>query len=379
MKKYTLFIYSIVLTWLASCVDRFEADLPQSAMRVLAVEGTICSNTECAFHLTHSLPLGAGLADINDCLVTNAEITVKGEDGQTWTGQSQEPGVYIVQVGQLAATSRYQVQITWEGHTYASQPQSPLPTAAIEKLEWQQTRADQQVDILISTTASDQSENYYRWNYDEWWEVRTPLATVLDYDPTTDEIVPAARQLNRGWCHAPKHKPIVAINTDYANGHIEGYRLYTLKHDEDRFCHRYCTRVTQTAITREEYEYEQLSAKLSDEMGGLFTPLPSALPTNLHCLSDESIPVIGYVGVSLDQQTCDLYIDGKDVGYVSHHLVSYANQDKNTWAEMYKLGYRVYQYFPEASPPVTWVAQWCVDCTAPLWGASLERPDFWQD
>ena len=61
--------------------------------------------------------------------------------------------------------------------------------------------------------------------------------------------------------------------------------------------YRYSGLVHQRAISKAEYEYELARRQAGSEMGGLFTPQPSALPSNIHCLTSKK-HVIGFVGCS---------------------------------------------------------------------------------
>ena len=69
--------------------------------------------------------------------------------------------------------------------------------------------------------------------------------------------------------------------------------------------------VHQRAITKAEYEYELARRQASSEMGGLFTPQPSSLPTNIRCLTSRK-HVIGYVGCSLNTSDYRFFLDAKD-------------------------------------------------------------------
>lgn len=379
MKHYTLFIYIIASVLLSACVDKFEADLPQEQTHLLVVEGDIYSQQECSFMLSHTVGLDANESAVSSCMITDASLSVRGDDGQAWSGTMSEPGKYVVSVGALSADAHYWVNIDWGGNSYASEPLSPLATPDIVSLAWEQPRSDRQVDILI-TPASTFEAQYFRWSYEEHWEINTPMKTIYEYIPTNDDIEMTHPVLHQGWCHQSAHRTVIAGSADYSNHNISNLRIYQLSPLDDRFNTRYCTCVTQTAITREQYEYEKLSLQLSDEMGGLFTPQPAALPSNVKCQTADR-PAIGFVGVSLNNVSKTLYIDNKEVGHQSQHLAQTlpdSEARRYSWSELWQMGYRVYQYYPEFSS-VTWVSRWCVDCTDSTWGASLQRPDFWQD
>ncbi len=381
MRSYTYYIYSTLALWLCcSCIDEFEADIPDSDAVVLCVEGTIRSNADCAFFLSHSIPLHPDDDDplASDFAVYGATIAVAGSNGERWKAPD---GSHVVSVGTLDPASQYWLEVTWQGNTYTSTPLQPLPTPDIGQLSWGMAVDGQHVSIMVTPAAAAADRQYFRWEYEETWEVHTPLRAVFDYNPATDAIVPAATILSVGWASSYSHPSIYGTNENYQSGQIRNLVLYNTDKDENRFNHRYYTRVTQTAISREEYEYERLSTQLSDEMGGLFTPQPSALPTNIRCQTAD-VRAIGYVGVSLNSSSAHLYINREEVGHREKRSPVIAETEfvnGHTWNELWTLGWRVYEYHPEFAPPVTWASRWCVDCTAPYWGASLIRPAFWED
>ena len=391
------YIYYIIIAALlcCACVDEFDAGLSSSETNILCVEGTIQSNTDCPFYLSHSIPIKLDEEEMFEGIaVFDAQIAVHGSNGDVWEGQNIyysdtydfigygiNAGTYLVRVGQLDPSSQYWLEIIWHGNTYTTTPQEPLLTPEIEDLHWEMAPTGQLVNIMVTPATSSSEKQYFRWNYEETWEVHTPLRAYYEYDPNQDQIVPIRRLLDTGWAHNYNHFDIYGNNENYQDGRIRNLVLYQADKDENRFNYRYYTRVYQTAITREEYEYQQLSAQLSDEMGGLFTPQPSALPTNIHCQTAD-VQAIGYVGVSLNTTSAHLYVNSNDVGHVNRRYVQIADAEfvaENTWYVLWQLGWRVYEYILGATPPVTWAERWCVDCTSPYWGATLERPSFWED
>lgn len=380
MRKY--FLIAISLLMCCSCVDEFEADLPVSETNILCIEGTIRSDTRCTFHVSHTVPLDTLVLSQAGLMVIDAQLEVNGSDGQSWPGMMTGPGSYEVNVGSLSPDATYWLEVSWRDNTYTSVAQVPLPTPAIEGLSWDLTSDKQKVNIMVTPQAAGSQEaQFFRWTYDECWEIHTPLISNYEYLPLSDSIAPIQQQLNVGWVSHTGSNPIYGSNRNYGNGQIRNLRIYQADPNDDRFNHRYRTSVTQLAISREEYEYWDLSARLSDEMGGLFTPQPSSLPTNIVCQTAD-LPVIGFVGVSLNATTAQLYINSKDVNHHDLRAIDILDSEtskRTPWIDLWNRGWRVYEYFPEFDPPVTWVARWCIDCTDPVWGATLVRPDDWED
>jgi len=380
MRTYIYYFYILSLLC-CSCVDEFDADLSSSDTNILCIEGTIKGDCNCIFYLSHSVSLDTDYVTLASVQISDAQLTVKGSDGQSWDGRLSEAGIYEVAVGSLSASNQYWLEVTWNGNTYTTTPQVPLQTPEIQDLSWELSDDGSLVNILVTPVSSSTEGQYYRWSYEETWEVHTPLKASFEYDPEQDAINPVTDYLNVGWAEDKTHFPTIGNNANYANGQIRNLLVYQVDKDDDRFNYRYYTKVYQTAISLAEYEYEKLSAQLSDEMGGLFTPQPSALPSNITCQTAD-VQAIGYIGVSLNTTSAYLYANRQEVNHSDKRYIDMADEEllnKNSWHDLWQQGWRVYLYQPELAPPISWCARWCVDCTDPTWGASLTRPDFWED
>lgn len=384
-KSYTLprlLAMLLATLWLcSSCIDEFDADLPDADLHYLVVQGSICGQSDCEFHLSRSLPLNPSSDDLVGRNITDARLTVCGSDNSRVSATQPQAGLYLVTLGALNSNQEYWIEIEWEGRTYQSSPTRPLSTPTITDLHYEQPRADQQVDILITPATDSQKETQYlQWDYQEHWEIHTPYLSEWDYNVATDKIEPATVYLDKGWMKDLYHPSVIGNNIDFANHEIRNLRLLSLNNLDDRFNVRYCITVRQRAISREQFEYEKLAQRQSDDMGGLFTPQPSELPSNIRC-NDGQSKSIGYIGVTLNAEQKRLYIKGKDVGYhtsrIAHILtdeeVSQLGPDAKS---LYSKTYRILNY-DEMTNAVTWVERWGVDATA--WGASLEKPDFWTE
>jgi hypothetical protein len=132
--------------------------------------------------------------------------------------------------------------------------------------------------------------------------------------------------------------------------------------------------VKQRKISRGEYEYYQEKIKINEEMGGLFIPQPSELPTNIIC-NNSGKNVVGYVGVSMNVTKYRIFISADDIYY---RFPDGYCQEFRGWADsymdLYVMGYAI------AYPLMVgyaWVSGGCTDVR--YLGASLEKPSFWPD
>lgn len=393
---------------LASCIDDYE--LPESDTRVkLVINGQIVSGQDCLFTVRSTI-LSNTVMQLPP-YISGASITVRGTDGQEFVGHelTGRQGHYIVPVGELDPSAQYHASISTRFGLYESQPMQPLDAPELTELTYEQPREDRLVDLLV-TTASPQGPVCLLWQVDEYWEIRTPFETHWEYrlDPGTSTYDPAAsgqyvqltpeEYTNHGWRHEMDLSAF-ATNEDYANGAISHFCIGQHQNTDHRFRKRFCAHVTQMAISREEYEYRHLQRTLSTEMGGLFTQMPSELPSNIRLVQSwdfdvpgasssyyapewTSLQAIGYVGVRGKVGRGEIYINRSDVGYETSEIPEYVPQeDVKPEPFMLNLGYRVVQYNPTLGEAIWTQAQW-VDYRHEHWGggeALDEKPAWWQE
>lgn len=384
-KQYTLPRFITVLLaslWLcSSCIDEFEADLPANDLQYLVVEGDICGQSDCEFVLSRSLSLNPTADELLGRKISDARLFVCGSDNSHVPANQKEAGRYLVTLGELNPSLEYWIEIEWDGRTYQSTPTTPLKTPAINDLRFEQPREDLLVDILITPNTEGAGVlQYFLWDYQEDWEIVTPFLAEWAYNPASDKIEPATVILNRGWCKDLNHPSIIGKNADFANNEIHDLRLIALNNLDNRFNRRYCITVRQRAITREQFEYEQLAQRQSDDMGGLFTPQPSELPSNIRC-NDGKSKAIGYIGVALNAVQRRLFISSSSVGYHLTRIPRTLSEDEvkefgPDALTLHDRGFRVKTFDPMTGQ-VEWTDRWGVDATA--WGASLVMPDFWSE
>lgn len=136
----------------------------------------------------------------------------------------------------------------------------------------------------------------------------------------------------------------------------------------------------QRKISKGEYEYYQEKIKLNEEMGGLFVPQPSELPSNIRCESSNK-QAIGYVGVSLNVAEYRIFISTDDIQYrlpEGYCQGAKGLKEEYTFLDLYLMGYTI--AYPDPDPRTgfkgyAWVSGGCTDVR--YLGASLEKPSFW--
>ena len=314
MKTKILF-YLLLLTFppsllFTSCVDEYEADISAEDSNLLVVEGSICSAELNKFYLSYTQDLKSTHAPI---MVTGASVSVHGSDGSEYKAQATDD-YYACRIEELNPDVAYYLHIEADGEVYESEPQRPLRTEKIASVVGVQNTPESHIDVLVTPDAPFEADkaNYYSWSYIETWEVHPEYTTYVYFDIDRRQKVDSIGIFpERGWRNAIGSSNMVETSTHYDSQHIQQLKLYDIDNSDERLYYKYSGLVQQRAITKDEYEYELALRQASSEMGGLFTPLPSVPPTNIHCLTSHK-SVIGFIGCSLNTAKYRFFFHPRD-------------------------------------------------------------------
>ena len=314
MKTKILF-YLLLLTFppsllFTSCIDEYEADISAEDSNLLVVEGSICSAELNKFYLSYTQDLKSTHAPI---MVTGASVSVHGSDGSEYKAQATDD-YYACLIEELNPDVAYYLHIEADGEVYESEPQRPLRTEKIASVVGVQNTPESHIDVLVTPDAPFEADkaNYYSWSYIETWEVHPEYTTNVYFDIDRRQKVDSIGIFpERGWRNAIGSSNMVETSTHYDSQHIQQLKLYDIDNSDERLYYKYSGLVQQRAITKDEYEYELALRQASSEMGGLFTPLPSVPPTNIHCLTSHK-SVIGFIGCSLNTAKYRFFFHPRD-------------------------------------------------------------------
>lgn len=359
---------------LSGCVEEFEANISDAPIEGLVIEGDIISDSTVVFNLNKKLPLtftGENEVFYDTYLDVNAELSILGSDGTSWMGQALGKGQYRVEIGTLKPEVEYHLEVKYEGDIYQSTPQKPLSTVGIENLTFTQPDLEGPVIIQLDSEEGDADDSkYYLWYFEEDWELRAEYVTTVLYDEVYNKIdrydYPPVAQ---GWRYNVADQYMLGATETMVKNQIVGKTLHTIPNTDNRLSVLYSIRVYQRSLSSREYEYYYIRAKLNKEMGGLFNPQPSELPSNIIC-SNPLREAIGYVGCNMNIAQQQLYISTDDVAYVSKLDCAHGQEPAGGNREKFKAGFQTCDDTP------TWARIECVDITK-LGADPQGRPDWW--
>lgn len=314
-----------------------------------------------------------------------AMVSVRGTDGSEYKARATDGYYYACWIDHLDPDVAYYLHIETDGEVYESEPQTPLRTEKIADVRGVQNTPDSDIDVLVTPDvplASDNA-NYYAWTYDETWEVYPDYTTDIYFDIELEEPVFKDNQFPvRGWKDATSRTIMIGGSANYEGQHIRRLKIYDIANSDERIFHRYSGLLHQRAISKAEYEYELARRQAGSEMGGLFTPQPSSLPTNLHCLTSDK-RVIGFVGCSMNTTDYRFFLNAEDF---TIHRPPHADAriwlddcDKKDCCKMVQQGLFLCEWIDERLVGHTLRTAWAHihQLDVRYRGAYIEEPEFW--
>ncbi len=391
---YNIICCIISAVVLSSCIEKFEDDLEQQQSNMVVVEGTIVSDSTNTFYLTRSLKLKEDTTKFNKNYyvrpVTGAKVSVIGNDGSEYPlktyikyygsidyhDTSTHEDEYVGYIPKLNPEVEYYLRIIDNGDIYETTPAKPISTPDIDTIDIHQADDYADVDILLTTKKMNNSDDpaYYESTVDETWEVRPVYTVNVYYDPYSKTIQKGNPFYRVGWRFGNLNgTPALTSTVNYESKTLQKCKLYSINSDDERVRFNYSGLINQRAISKEEYEYKLACKQASSEMGGLFSPQASTIPSNIHCINGSK-QAIGFVGVSMNTYKKRFYIDGEKISLPEIVYPNPTIVEPTYFDIMYKSGNRLLEEGSIANPGFKWVARKYVDIS--IYETVFEKPSY---
>ncbi|HVW96082.1 MAG TPA: DUF4249 domain-containing protein [Mucilaginibacter sp.] len=396
-QKWRSFIFAILVLAL-SCRKPYEpkAIVEANSTPLLVVEGFINSgNDSTIIKLNRTVKL-SGSTSVNPEL--GATVTIEGDDNSSRQLTTEPRGIYVSPGLNLDPSRNYRLKIrTSNGKEYASDFVPVLVAPAIDSLSYK-VKSDG-VDIDINTHDTKNATRYYRWDYSETWVFTSAFQslyksngdTVLRRDLVNDQIYTC-------WQTENSSTIVLGSSAKLSQDVIADQPVTFVSRHSIKLQHKYSILVHQYALTEKAYDFWQNLKKNTEQLGGIFDAQPSQINGNIHCTSDPSEPVIGFISIGtatekrifVDQRNLPAWLENFNDGCIASPYL-YEFKDTNSGA----IVNQVDQYInynkatlgpiipiegiqpPGAPKPLGYMGSSpaCVDCT--LRGTN-KQPAFWQ-
>jgi hypothetical protein len=362
-------LVAALLTFTLGCKQTYLPPIVKKPPVNLVVEGFINNGPDSTyFNISTTYLLSDSTATTP---ITGATVTVEGTDNSAYPLTEIGNGIYGAPLPPLNSNNSYRLYIsTNDDKEYASNYVPVVNDPPFDSINF--VRNNSGVHVYANTHDPTGASQYYRYTYQEVWKFQSPYFASLkfandsieNYAPNTTSIC---------WHYDNSTSIILAASTQLSKAVIYEAQVVDIPLNSQQITIEYSILVHQYAITKAAFDWWSQMQTNTENIGSIFGVQPSADPGNLHCLTDSTEQVIGYVSAGTEQSHrffitneqvlpwaynsgCNEIIDG-----IGHAPNQYA-------AGVYPVAWKVFGSL------IYYAYKTCVDCT--LTGTNV-KPSFW--
>lgn len=382
MKNSVAVVCFLILAF--ACREPFDPEVPEGSSSVLVVEGYLdTEGLDSEIKLSRTVQINA---DTTLAPESGARITLFSGDGAAYPLAEMEPGLYRFSQN-VPEDKEYRIEIELSnGELFESLPIHPILTPPIIDAGF--LRDEEGVEIYITTQGNENADDFL-WTYEETWIYRPRIRVPYIYDPKIKDVRDRTEAENISLCFKSEVSSDILLETSsrFQEQVVFRQTITEIPQGDERIQERYSILVYQKAIDSDAVQFWETLKRNTEDIGSIFSPLPSMISGNMKAVGNPQTPVVGQVSMGVVQQL-RLYVDLEDVtpwGYIDPEFNDCIVEQDTVFARFYDptfvggavLPARPYMpaggtvilgYFP--------TSRRCGDCTL---YASPITPDFWED
>lgn len=388
--KYII-LCGIIACFIIGCTKPYNPKVIATPSNYLVVEGTINTGGDSTkILLSRTVPLTSTLNSIPEL---GATVTIQSNQNQSYPLTTTGNGIYTSPALTLPSTAQYRLSIvTSDGKAYLSDYVSPVATPPIDSVGFNEVSNAQEgagMQVYVNTHDPNNNTHYYRWDYAETWEFTAEYSSLYISNGTS--IVPrqSSQQVYQCWASGLSTDINLGSSAKLTQDVIYQAPITFVPSNSEKLEIRYSVLVTQYALTAAAYNYFSILKENTESLGSIFDAQPSQLTGNVHCTTDPTLPVIGYVTAGTVQQK-RIYVNNSQlpktwVAYYPYNcLLDTALYNDHSLNEVAAILLPLPSSFVETVgvyPPggpiigYQYVDRDCGDCT--IRGTNV-KPSFWQ-
>jgi Domain of unknown function (DUF4249) len=364
------------------CKDPYISPYKSPTTGYLVVEGYISGNTISQFTLTRTIALPG---DSTLPTENGATVVIQGSDNSSYPLIDTGNGVYRTpDTLTLNPQLQYRLSIqTSNGEKYLSDLVPFKQTPAIDSINWV-SNSDYSIQIYANTHDPNNSTHYYQWNFDQTFEYHSAETSDDYWDtdtvPPNVEIRSPSQQVFRCWESGSSTSILIGSSIKLASDVIYRQPIKSIPPNDIQSSVLYSILVRQYALTADAYNFLQLMQQNTESLGSIFDAQPSQLTGNIHCLTNPTEQVIGWVSAgTVQSQRIFIY------RYLIRSTYFYACPIKDTlfakgysqWADVFGDGLYTPLYYTMTAAAQGYLGNYtnCLVCTT--YGGTNVAPSFW--
>jgi len=325
---------------------------------------------------------------------TNAQVSISDGNGTVFILVESTPGIYETPIVAGIIGKEYVLSVTTQdGSRYVSDKVKLNDTPDIKNINTTYSR-DFRIGqgpggfrIFIDTEDPTNQANYYRWEYEETYEVQMPFPSVYIWLGGNWNVAPRLVPIDICWPTKKSTNIILKSAFGLSQNKVTNFLLREISGSSELMRIKYSILVRQFALSKEAYTYWNNLKILNESQGSLFDRQPGNIRGNIRSLSNSE-EVLGFFDAGVVKEKRVFYtplIDFYDAGYVKPPFLSACYEVAPVQVFLSKIGDYLDEH-PRDSLLINDVEgsgdvivnlrkTYCIDCTK--LGPNI-KPSFWK-
>jgi hypothetical protein len=306
-----LLIAILILILFGTCKEKYVSPANTPETGYLVVEGVINAGTG----LTNIVLKRTTKLDSTSIVYEKgATVFVEAENNTKFNLQEASAGNYSALGLGLINSIKYRLNIfTLDGKKYQSDFISVQSTPPIDSVSWKQDSLG--AHFFINTHDPTNKTKYYQWDYTETWEYHSPYLKYYKYVPVassngqkyTFTVIDPIRvsfdsTIIKCWQEDFSNAILIGSTISLSDNKIL-LSLNFIPAGSIKLAVLYCLNTRQYSLSLGKYQFLQKMKKNTESSGSVFDAQPSELIGNIHCITNPSDPVIGYLDICQIQES----------------------------------------------------------------------------
>jgi hypothetical protein len=389
-------ILAAMLLTAAACIYPYEVDISQEGEYPLVIEGDIHLGGTTTLTLSHVWPFNT---EGYEFPYIRAQGYIEGEDGTRVSGTPDLEnaltsswlyrGRYVLAFDtSKLPDQRYRLHFETLSelgeviNIYESDWLEPCPAPTIDGLTY--SKHDDFKEMWVGLSMHCNGSHYFRWTFSETWEYHSDIYSSLKYNPET-RLITQYDGPNLYFCWRSQDSPQINIfSTAYqTEDRFEDLSFHTIPLSDKRLQVMYRITVRLEALSENAYNYWYNIQQNTNGQGSIFAPTPSEMASNVHCISNPAIQVMGYLNAARQAEAMMYYDNSENHFYEPGRPFERADtmvvNSPAASEEFYRRGFlpfeEVYESLSDTPSHYMWTPSICIDCQKQ--GGTKKVPEGW--
>lgn len=382
-------IMALVVLCAVSCIYPFSVDTA-SETGTMVIEGDILIGQFTKVKASYSRTLAEYDKPSPQA---DSKIWVEDDKGGLYETIRREDDSHIIDTREADPQRLYRLCVENKDNlrTYVSDWLKVEPRAEIDSLSYIPDPDRGEMNVAISMHSN--SSSHFKWSYEEDWEYHAVYFAPYEYiKPVINteswnngrgilKEYPVGTNTYYCWRHNDSSNIMTFSTDNQTDDRFVDLEFYKIGQNDLRISTMYRIKVYLEPLSSDAYQYWENIKNNTEYNGSLFAPNPSEMSGNLHCVSDTTEFVYGFINAA--HITVDsLYIDQSKTNFYKYKAEEGLNTElveltSIDWRDYYSNGWLpVTIPDPMTKPSIsTWARARCVDCQ--MMGGTKKKPAGW--